>query len=238
MEKEILLSGFNEKIGNPDENGFIGETGISQRTLEAYVDSILPEIASDDMVNDSFYDRHVNFLKSVGGQLRHEKSEFVKKYKPQGQVKTTEQSKPGNEVVEQLLASNKELADQLKEAVKAVSDIKKERESEKAAEKTEMMFKNAMTVLRNKIESVGGVVNDGVLSMAKMLTTLSEGMDDVALQAALQSNYESQYKAVFGNGSSPLISEGEKGGKSYIDRLKERDKVNGEMMEKVRSELK
>lgn len=238
MEKEILLSGFNGKIGNPDENGFIGETGISQRTLEAYVDSILPEIASDDMVNDSFYDRHVNFLKSIGGQLRHEKSEFVKNYKQQGQVKTTEAPKPGNEEVEQLLSSNKELASQLKEAVKAVSDMKKEREREKAAEKTELMFNNAMTALRNKIESVGGAVNDGVLSMAKMLTTLSEGMDDAALQAALQSNYELQYKAVFGNGSSPLIAEGEQGGKSYIDRLKERDKTNCDMIEKVRSELK
>ena len=238
MEKETLLSGFKERIGNPDEKGFYGYTGISHRTLEVYVENILPDITSDDMVNDSFYERNVNVLKSLGGQLRHMNSEFAKNYKPQGQVKTTEEPKPGNEVVEQLLRSNQELAKQLKDAVNAVSEIKKERESEKAAIAREMMFKNAMTALRNKIESVGGVVNDGVLNMARTLTKLAEGMDDNALQAALQSNYESQYKSVFGNGSLPFLAEGEKGGKSYIETLQERDKANTEMMEKVRSELK
>ena len=83
MEKETLLNGFNQRIGAPDANGMYGETGISGRTLDVYLDQILPSITDDASVDDEFYNKHITFLKAMGGQMRHEKAEFIKNYKSQ-----------------------------------------------------------------------------------------------------------------------------------------------------------
>lgn len=245
MEKETLLSTFTQRFGEPGANGYFGDTGISQRTLEVYVDNILPIITSDDMVNDDFYARHENILKSMGGQLRHMNGEFVKNYKPE-QTQTQESAssaaqKPssGDDVVAQLLESNRKLSEQLTSAVESINSMKQEREAEAARAKVEGLFGSAMKSLRDKISNAGGEVNEGVLGMARTVTNYADGMDEAALLASLQSNYEKQYKAVFGEGSTPLSGgDASYGGKSYIEQLKEKEKTSSEMIEKVRAELK
>lgn len=91
MEKETLLNGFNQRIGNPDANGMYSGIGVSARTLDVYIDNILQEITDDTSVNDDFYDKHVAFIKAMGGQMMHEKSEFIKGYKPQPQTPPAQQ---------------------------------------------------------------------------------------------------------------------------------------------------
>lgn len=249
MEKETLLSTFTQRFGEPGANGYFGDTGISQRTLEVYVDNILPIITSDDMVNDDFYARHENILKSMGGQLRHMNGEFAKNYKP-AQTQTQEpassaalQPRPGDDstvpIVAQLLESNRKLSEQLTSAVESINSMKQEREAEAARTKVEGLFGSAMKSLRDKISNAGGEVNEGVLGMARTVTNYADGMDEAALLASLQSNYEKQYKAVFGEGSTPLSGgDASYGGKSYIEHLKEKEKASSEMIEKVRAELK
>lgn len=79
MDKETLLQGFGERLGNT-ENGFYTQNGLSERTVETYVDAILPSVG--ETVDDAFYATHVAILGTMGGQLRHEKAEWIKSQKP------------------------------------------------------------------------------------------------------------------------------------------------------------
>ena len=55
MDKETLLTGFKKELGEPAANGYLGDTGVKMRTLDKYVDALLPTITSDDMVDESFF---------------------------------------------------------------------------------------------------------------------------------------------------------------------------------------
>lgn len=84
MEKETLLTGLKNVLGEPGTNGYFGDTGVSTRTLDAYLDALLPTITSDEMVDDSFYQSQANVIKAMGGQMRFEQAEFARNYKPKG----------------------------------------------------------------------------------------------------------------------------------------------------------
>lgn len=81
MTKEELLKGLVTNIGDPDASGMYAQAGISQRTLDAYADSVLPQLASVDYTDD-IAKAHANILKAMGGQLRHEVSERLKGIQP------------------------------------------------------------------------------------------------------------------------------------------------------------
>ena len=49
MEKELLVSKLKEKIGS---------TNVSDKTISAYVEAVMPTITSDEMVNDTFLASH------------------------------------------------------------------------------------------------------------------------------------------------------------------------------------
>ena len=40
MEKETLLTGFKKELGEPAANGYLGDTGVTMRTLEKYAEAI------------------------------------------------------------------------------------------------------------------------------------------------------------------------------------------------------
>lgn len=84
MEKETLLTGLKNVLGEPGTNGYFGDTGVTTRTLDAYLDALLPTITSDEMVDDSFYQSQANVIKAMGGQMRFEQAEFARNYKPKG----------------------------------------------------------------------------------------------------------------------------------------------------------
>ena len=80
IEKEELLKTFGERIGEPDANGNYEKIGISQRTLDAYVEAISK--GGVETVDDAFLDCHISILESMGGQMRKMYADFVKSYKP------------------------------------------------------------------------------------------------------------------------------------------------------------
>lgn len=80
MEKETLLTGLKKVLGEPTAEGYIGDTGVSVRTLDAYAEALMPTI-TEESLNDDFYSRHASVVKKMGGQMRHEKSEFIKTFK-------------------------------------------------------------------------------------------------------------------------------------------------------------
>ena len=120
MEKELLISKIKEKIGT---------TKISEQTMDAYVASILPFIANDEMVNDAFLEGCKAFLVAARGQMTNESAEEIRRYKENHPAPTptptpapapTPEPKPnnGNEAMEKLLKEFEDLKKSIGEDAK------------------------------------------------------------------------------------------------------------------------
>lgn len=191
MEKEALLTSIRGIIGNPDADGNYGETGISQRTLDTYLESILPtlgEEAGADVIK-----AHAEILKSIGGQIRHEKAEFVKNYKPPVAPPVEHGNKEILEALAKIQADNKALQERL-------DNQEKDREQKVLMAKVldGMRAKNASDeyVLKNAMRGVE-------LDKDKSVEQLVE--DSLKL-------YDAEYKAARGDGAKPRQGNGGGGG--------------------------
>lgn len=196
MDKETLLSKFKPSIGEPDANTqMYGDTGLSVRTLDTYLEAILPSITDDAIVTDDYVNTHVKILKSMGGQMRHEQSEFVKNYKPQTQQSSQQQDG-------------------------ALDELKKSVEELKAQLKGEQQ-KRSMDQIRSAVKGKAKelkVQNTALWNDAVQMTELKEGMDDTAFMNAVKNVYEEKLKSYFGNGASPYGGEGSGGNGGTADK--------------------
>ncbi|PXV62371.1 hypothetical protein CLV62_12060 [Dysgonomonas alginatilytica] len=78
MEKEKLST---------DLKGLVGETSLSQRTWDDYLEhSVMPFLPTEEDKIGDYISKHANALKSMDGQLNHDVAEkvndFKKSYKP------------------------------------------------------------------------------------------------------------------------------------------------------------
>lgn len=178
MDKETLLSGFTQRIGEPGADGNYGDTGISGRTMDSYIEGILPTITDDAAVTDDFYDRHVNFLKAMGGQMRHEKAEFVKNYKPQ--QKQVEQKGDDDKLLKRIEEIEKRFSDERKES--EVRDMRSE-----VCNRASSLKVNNKELWKDSVELVG----------------YKDGMTADEMTEAAKAVYEKKLKSYFGEGSAP-----------------------------------
>lgn len=188
MEKETLLTGFKNVLGEPAANGYLGDTGVTMRTLDKYVEALLPTITSDDMVNDNFYQSQAAVIKAMGGQMRFEQAEFVKNYKPQGNVPpitppptTTPAGENGD-----------------KELLKRLEILEKQI---KEGQKTSAIQEMRSEVLRKSGELK--VSNKNLWEDSVRMVEYKEGMDSAAMEAKAKELYESKLKSYFGDSASP-----------------------------------
>ena len=197
MEKETLLTGFKNLLGEPGANGYFGDTGVTARTLDAYVDALLPTIASDDAVNDSFYQSQLGVIKAMGGQMRYEQSEFVKNYKPKGGEPPVPSPQPNPTPVDH---GNDDL-------LKRLEAIEKEREQFKKTS-----FEKS---LREKVINKAGslnVSNKALWEDVAGMIPITDGMDESKLEEETKRLYESKLKAYNGDGAIPYRGVGGGGG--------------------------
>lgn len=188
MDKETLLTGFKKVLGEPQANGYIGDTGVTMRTLDKYVDAILPTITADDMVTEQFYQNQAAVVKAMGGQMRFEQADFVKNYKPQQVNPNTPpaapESKPGENGNEDLL--------------KRLEKLEEERENDR---------KNfAVKEMRSEVLRKSGelkVSNKNLWEDAVKMVEYTDGMDAAAMETKAKELYESKLKSYFGDGASP-----------------------------------
>lgn len=188
MEKETLLTGLKNVLGEPGTNGYFGDTGVTARTLDAYVNALLPTISSDDMVSDSFYQSQAEVIKAMGGQMRFEQSEFVKNYKPKGGEQQVQTPPPNPTPVDH---GNDDL-------LKRLDAIEKERELEKKTS-----FEKS---LREKVIQKAGelnVYNKALWEDVANLVPIKEGMSINELEEETKRMYESKLKAYNGEGAVP-----------------------------------
>lgn len=189
MDKETLLTGFKKELGEPSANGYLGNTGVTTRTLDKYVDALLPTIATDDSVNEQFFKSHAEVVRAMGGQMRFEQAEFVRNYKPKPGTVPPEPpvelkpkpGEPGNDDV-----------------LKRLEALEKEREIER---------KNfVVREMRSRVSNKSGelkVTNKNLWEDSVRMVEYEDGMDDTAMEAKAKGLYESKLKAYMGEGASP-----------------------------------
>lgn len=190
MEKETLLTEFKKVLGEPTANGYLGDTGVTMRTLDKYVDAILPTITSDEAVNDEFYTTHANVIKAMGGQMRFEQSEFAKNYKP-APPKKVEKPKVEPDEASELLKIQQRIEALEKERM---DDVKKSEIS------------RMRTAIAGKSETLR-VSNKPLWEDAVKMVEVTDGMDESAMETKAKEIYESKLKSYFGNGAAPYGSD-------------------------------
>lgn len=194
MDKETLLTRFKPGIGEPDAGTQIYENlGLSARTLECYIDSILPGITDDAQVSDEFINSHLNILKSMGGQLRHEKAEFVKTYKPKDQP-------PAPEFPE------------LESLKKTVEEMSRQIQGQQKQQNADAM-RNGIKEKSKALKVQNQALWDDVVNA----TDITEGMTVDALVDNVKKAYESKLKAYFGEGAAPYGGNGGGSGAGLTD---------------------
>lgn len=186
MEKETLLTGLKKELGEPAANGYLGDTGVTMRTLDKYVDALLPTITSDDMVDESFFKSQASVVKAMGGQMRFEQAEFVRNYKPKGDgqqapVNDRTSGEPGND-----------------DLLKRLEALEKERDTDR---------KNSVVrELRSEVLKKSGdlkVSNKNLWEDSVRMVEYKEGMDVASMEARAKDIYESKLKSYFGDGAVP-----------------------------------
>lgn len=221
MDKETLLTGFKKVLGEPQANGYIGDTGVTMRTLDKYVDAILPTITADDMVTEQFYQNQAAVVKAMGGQMRFEQAEFVKNYRPQPVNPNTPPAKPEPKPGEN---GNEDL-------LKRLEKLENERENDR---------KNfAVKEMRSEVLRKSGelkVSNKNLWEDAVKMVEYTDGMDAAAMEAKAKELYESKLKSYFGDGASPYGASTQPGvtpqDDKFLDDFFKRKTMEGKFPEK------
>lgn len=174
MEKEQILSEIGTRLG---------QTSLSQRTLSDYVDGNLPAEGTEP--DDAYWEKHVGFLKSLGGNFSHDVAtaveDFKKNYKP----------KPDEaEEVEKKTTDD--------DAVKRIEALERKLAEAESRGRDDALRKSA----REKSESLK-VANKALWDDAVGMIDITEGMDADKLLEEAKKVYESKLKAYVGEGAQP-----------------------------------
>lgn len=190
MEKELLISKLKEKVGT---------TNVSDVTIGAYVDAILPTITSDEIVNDAFLDAHANVIKVTGGQISHDASIEINRYKEEHPVQKDQGGKGGEETpagLETVMAKLDEIQKEnqtLKERIdNSETEMQREELKKKVIEGMKAKGANDAYVLKN-------VMRDAEIDTKKEVKDLIDSYLDL---------YDKEYKEARGDGDAPRRSRG------------------------------
>lgn len=218
MDKETLLSNFTKSIGEPDATtGMYGDTGISRRTMDVYIDNLLPRITDDNTVDAAFIESHVGFIKAMGGQMRHEQSEFAKNYKPnQQQPNNASPEGKDNEVLELLKGINKEN-----------KELRERLDKQDQASSQKELREKVVAGLKAK-----GVDDEYVLNVALSKHGELDTKKTVdELVNALLPTYDEEFSACRGSGATPRTGQQQQQNRKSeaLSKMKERHQKSGEL---------
>lgn len=183
IEKEELLKTFGEKLGEPDANGNYEKIGISQRTLDAYVDAISK--LGVESADEAFLNCHISILESMGGQMRKMYADFVKSYKP-----TQEPTKEDDAL--------KAIQEQLKQVLELNTTLTTRLDQMEAKEKVAQTTKAVADTMKAKGASDAYVLNNVLKTLQ-----LEEGKSAEELADAMMAKYDEELKACRGDGATP-----------------------------------
>lgn len=212
MDKETLLTEFGTRLGETDSEGNYTQSGISARTLDTYVEQILPTVGEE--VDDNFYTTHVAILNTMGGQMRKQIADAIKaaqkqQPKPEQPTKTDSQSGSEDNELKELTATVKSLTERLN-----------------AQEKAQKVAEN-LTQLKALLKEQGAT-DEYVLRNTLRGYTLPEGKEPKDVVEDVLKAYDNEMRECRGDGAAPRTGNG--GGTSqtavsnYFARKKAREK--------------
>lgn len=183
MTKEELLEKLTAKVG---------KTSLSERTLSAYAENTLKLVGDDSQVDDAFLEAHASILKTMEGQLSHEISSGIEKWKEGNNLKKEGGEDDTNEILElmkQIREDNAALKARLDEA-----DKKQGQKDYKA---------RLMSEMRSK-----GAENEYILkqTLGQKEFDTAKSVED-AVEESLKA-YDANYKSCFGDGATPRGNSG------------------------------
>lgn len=183
MTKEELLEKLTAKVG---------KTSLSERTLSAYAENTLKLVGDDSQVDDAFLEAHASILKTMEGQLSHEISSGIEKWKEGNNLKKEGGEDGTNEILElmkQIREDNAALKARLDEA-----DKKQGQKDYKA---------KLMSEMRSK-----GAENEYILkqTLGQKEFDTAKSVED-AVEESLRA-YDANYKSCFGDGATPRGNSG------------------------------
>lgn len=183
MTKEELLEKLIAKVG---------KTSLSERTLSAYAENTLKLVGDDSQVDDAFLEAHASILKTMEGQLSHEISSGIEKWKEGNNLKKDGGEGDTNEILElmkQIREDNAALKARLDEA-----DKKQGQKDYKA---------RLMSEMRSK-----GAENEYILkqTLGQKEFDTAKSVED-AVEESLKA-YDANYKSCFGDGATPRGNSG------------------------------
>lgn len=183
MTKEELLEKLIAKVG---------KTSLSERTLSAYAENTLKLVGDDSKVDDAFLEAHASILKTMEGQLSHEISSGIEKWKEGNNLNIEDCEDGTNEILElmkQIREDNAALKARLDEA-----DKKQGQKDYKA---------KLMSEMRSK-----GAENEYILkqTIGQKEFDTAKSVED-AVEESLKA-YDANYKSCFGDGATPRGNSG------------------------------
>ena len=214
MEKEQILSELTTRLG---------QTSLSSQTLMKYIE--LNPLEEGTEPDDTYYSKATSFLQGLQGQYNHDVAtqveSFKKNYKPQ---------QPSDEGT----TKEGDLTAQLEEMRKELLQLKEDREAEKNAASIQALKEASKNQLKSQIENGGkNICNDEILSIAISDVNFTEGMKVEDIVNAAKQNYEKRYKAIFGDGASPVLNNfaqlDEEQTNSRREAFKERMRAQGKL---------
>lgn len=186
MTKEELLEKLIAKVG---------KTSLSERTLSAYAENTLKLVGDDSQVDDAFLEAHASILKTMEGQLSHEISSGIEKWKEGNNLKKNDNDGGEDETNEIL-----ELMKQIREdnaALKARLDEADKKQGQKDYKA------RLMSEMRSK-----GAENEYILkqTIGQKEFDTAKSVED-AVEESLKA-YDANYKSCFGDGATPRGNSG------------------------------
>lgn len=183
MTKEELLEKLMAKVG---------KTSLSERTLNAYAENALKLVSDDSQIDDTFLEAHSSILKTMEGQLSHEISIGIEKWKETNHHVDDGKGGGNNEILElvkQIREENAEMKARLDAA-----DKKQGQRDYKA---------KLMAALRSN-----GAENEYILkqTVGQKEFDTEKSVED-AVEESLK-EYDANYKSCFGDGATPRGNSG------------------------------
>lgn len=183
MTKEELLEKLTAKVG---------KTSLSERTLSAYAENTLKLVGDDSKVDDAFLEAHASILKTMEGQLSHEISSGIEKWKEGNNLKKEGGEDDPNEILELMKQIREDNA-----ALKAMLDEADKKQGQKDYKA------RLMSEMRSK-----GAENEYILkqTLGQKEFDTAKSVED-AVEESLKA-YDANYKSCFGDGATPRGNSG------------------------------
>ncbi len=207
MEKEQILSGLTEKLG---------QTSFSQRTLEKYID--LNPLADGAEPDEAYYTKAVDFLKGMEGQYSHELAAKVAEIKKDLEGKITPPTPPAPPTPPTPTKGDDELLKKFEELEKQLTELKNANTEAEGRRKQENLLKEVRKGMKAKNAS-----DDYVLEKTLQGVELDDKKSVDELVKDMLVKYDAEFTACRGRGATPRNPQtGGGGAKTPVDDYFER----------------